>query len=276
MTNKTLPISTRNSTYQMFDTLKSNRAKRHRHGMFLVEGVRNINEAVNNGWEFESLIYSSDEKLSGWAAEQIKNIETQCNYRLSPELMKELSDKQEVSELLAVVKFKEPTEGSLAEPLLAAVFDRPSNKGNLGTIIRSCDAFGVSALVTTGHGVDIYDPETVSATMGSLFSQNCCHLPSNIELLNWIARLKDTQSGLTLVGTSAHSDILLSEVDLTKPVIFLIGNETDGLSRYLHEASDVMVRIPMADSSSASSFNVACAATVMFYEAVRQRNTLKG
>lgn len=74
-----------------------------------------------------------------------------------------------------------------------------------------------------------------------------------------------------MVGTTAHHEKTLSEVDFTKPTMLLIGNETEGLRRIYKERSDVLATIPMNPRGSASSFNVACAATVMFYEAVRQR-----
>jgi len=73
------------------------------------------------------------------------------------------------------------------------------------------------------------------------------------------------------VGTSAHAECSLFDADLTAPTLLLIGNETDGLSRKLAEISDRMVKIPMSSSSSASSLNVACAASILFYEAIRQR-----
>ena len=77
--------------------------------------------------------------------------------------------------------------------------------------------------------------------------------------------------GFQVVGTTAHHEKTLSEVDFTKPTMLLIGNETEGLRRIYKERSDVLATIPMNPRGSASSFNVACAATVMFYEAVRQR-----
>jgi TrmH family RNA methyltransferase len=73
------------------------------------------------------------------------------------------------------------------------------------------------------------------------------------------------------IGTTAHKENPIYEVDMTTPVMFMIGNETDGLSRTFKENCDILTTIPMVESSSASSFNVGCAATVMFYEATRQR-----
>lgn len=82
-----------------------------------------------------------------------------------------------------------------------------------------------------------------------------------------IDALKARYPGFQVVGTTAHHEKTLSEVDFTKPTMLLIGNETEGLRRIYKERSDVLATIPMNPRGSASSFNVACAATVMFYEA---------
>ena len=154
---------------------------------------------------------------------------------------------------------------------MIALFDRPSNHGNLGTILRSCDALGVEGLILTGHGVDLYDPDVVSSTMGSFFCVPAVRMSDNDSVFALIDALKARYPGFQVVGTTAHHEKTLSEVDFTKPTMLLIGNETEGLRRIYKERSDVLATIPMNPRGSASSFNVACAATVMFYEAVRQR-----
>lgn len=266
-------IFSKNAAYQQLEVLKTNRNKRLRYGEFLVEGVRSINEAVKNGWDIRRFVYADGEALSGWAQGMLQNVRTQCNLALAPALMRELSEKDDTSELLAVIGMRTETAEDI--PLSAcpviALFDRPSNRGNLGTIIRSCDALGVDALLVTGHAVDIYDPEVVVAAMGSFFNMHVVHVPQNAQVDAYIARLKSEYPGLLVVGTTAHKQHPLYSLDLTKPVLFMIGNETDGLCAAFYERCDVTATIPMADTSYASSFNVGCAATVMFYEAARQR-----
>jgi TrmH family RNA methyltransferase len=264
-------ISVRNAAFQHFVVLQTNRNKRHAHGEFIVEGVRNIGEAVKNGWRVKSFIYSGERKLSRWAAELLASTETEVNYQLSAELMDELSGKAETSELLAVVDMLPPHKPCFSGNPIFALFDRPSNKGNLGTMLRSCDAFGVEQLIITGHGVDIYDPEVVAASMGSFFAQPFARLSDNAYIDGYIADLKAKFPGLTLVGTTSHSQTRLRDIDMTVPILFLIGNETDGLSHHYTELSDIMATIPMSERSAATSFNVSCAATVLLYEARRQR-----
>lgn len=267
-------IHSRSATFQKFEVLKTNRNKRFKYGEFFVEGVRNINNAVANGWEIVSFLYDADRSLSDWAKEKLNTVKTSVNYALKSELLAELSSKEDTSELLAVIKMKNDdfSRIELSDAPLIALFDRPSNHGNLGTIIRSCDALGVDGLIITGHAVDLYDPDVVSSTMGSFFCLPAIRIADNDTVFSLIEALKAKYPGFQVVGTTAHHETQLFDVDFKKPTMLLIGNETEGLRRIYKEKSDVLTTIPMDPNGSASSFNVACAATVMFYEAVRQRS----
>ncbi len=270
---KIVKIYTKNADYQKFEVLKTNRNKRYRYFEFFVEGVRNINEAIKNGWAFSSFIYTPDKPLSNWARETLQAVKTDVNYELPESLMAELSGKTDTSELMAIIKMREDSFARLPHPAnpLYVLFDRPSNKGNLGTIIRSCDAMGVDGLIITGHAVDLYDPDVVVSTMGSLFHTQAIRIPDNEQIFAWIAQMKEQHPGFQVVGTTAHKERSISDVDLRRPTLLMIGNETDGLCRAFKEGCDVLATIPMSDTSSASSLNVACAATVLLYETARQR-----
>jgi TrmH family RNA methyltransferase len=267
-------ILSRNAAYQKFQVLKTNRNKRHKYGEFLVEGVRNINQAVKNGWIISSFIYSKEKELSGWAENIIKTVKTNVNYILSYQLLRELSDKTDTSELLAILKMK--TTGindiKLPDNPVIVLFDRPSNKGNLGALIRSCDALGASALLITGHCVDMYDTEVISASMGSFFTLPILRIDEKTMLESFINTLRKQCPGFMVIATTAHKKLSISNADFTRPCMLLVGNETGGLNNYLNQTADLSVTIPMAESSSASSLNVACAATAVLYEIARQRN----
>jgi len=270
----TQKIFTKNAAYQKFEVLKTNRNKRYKYGEFLVEGVRNINQAVKNNWRINSFVYSGERNLSSWAKRLLQNreIKTKINYELTDSLMDELSDKEDKSEIIAVMQMREYVrEIGLSENPILALFDRPSNKGNLGTLLRSCDALGVEGLIITGHCVDIYEPEVIRSSMGSFFKVPFIRLSDNSDIDDYIKDLKREYSHIKIIGTTSHRQNAISDIDMTSPVLFMIGNETAGLNQHLAELCDVMATIPMSLNSSASSFNVSCAATVMFYEANRQR-----
>jgi len=281
---KKIYIKNENNDYQYFETLKKNRTKRYSNGEFFVEGVRNINEAFNpgNNWEINSLIYP-DRNISDWAKNIINvffdNEKTGDNkklYTLNKELMDKLSDKEDEqsrSEIIITVKMKSDNIQNLKlnKNSSVLIFDRPSNKGNLGTIIRTCDSFGIDALILTGHGVDLYDSETIRATMGSFFRQKVITEPSFKEIASWTENQKNLFDGLKISGTSAKTtkpSVMLNHETFSKdvPSIVVIGNETTGMSESFYGLCDNLIRIPMIEGSSASSLNVSCAASIILYE----------
>lgn len=266
-------IYSRNADYQLLHSLLENRQQRNRQGVFLVEGVRNINATIERGWQVRALLYAPERTLSQWAQERIATTPVETHYHIAIDLLAELSGKNETSELLALVEVRRlaAAELPLVETPLYCLFDRPSNRGNLGTIIRSCDALGIDALAITGHGVDPYDPETVGATMGSFFAVPLAQIDSAAEFDGWVTTLRARHTGFQVVGTSAKGTDDIDAIDFHQPTLLLVGNESDGLSHRLAGACDVLARIPMAPGSGASSLNVAAAATVLFYEANRQR-----
>lgn len=272
---KTQKIFSKNADYQRFEVLLTNRNKRYHYGTFLCEGVRSLNEAVKNGWHIVSFLYSFEKPLSDWARAMLSDVKTEVNYALTDALMTELSGKTDTSELMAVISMREDSVSAvlagLSDNPVLALFDRPSNRGNLGTVIRSADALGIGALFITGHAVDLYDPDVVISAMGSFFNLPVIRLSSNDEIHGLFDALREKYADFQILGTTAHTQNMIYDADLKKPTLFLIGNETEGLTQHYREICDLNVKIPMAETSYASSFNVGCAATVMFYEAARQR-----
>ena len=286
-------IKNENNDYQYLETLKRNRTKRHAAGEFFVEGVRNINEAFKpeNGWEITALIFSDEINLSDWAENLIdgytknknknKNKKDKKLYIIKKELLYKLSGKEDEesrSEMIITVKIKDENidDLTLTKSSSVMIFDRPSNKGNLGTVIRSCDSFGIDALILTGHGVDLYDCETIRASMGSFFKQKVIVEPSFHKIIEWTGIQKSVFPGLQITGTSAKTSKpskILDHEAFSKdiPAIVVVGNETMGMSGSFYELCDNLLRIPMSENSSASSLNVACAASIILYEIYRQK-----
>ncbi|SKC79944.1 TrmH family RNA methyltransferase [Maledivibacter halophilus] len=268
---KVIRVIKEDNNFQHFEVIKRNRNKRYKHRKFFVEGVRNIKEAIRNGWDISSFLYSREKRLSDWAREILDNVNTDTLYELSQNLMDKLSGKEDTSELLAIVKMKEDSFSriKLDKNPLIVVIDRPSNRGNLGTLIRSCDSLNCNGLIMTGHAVDLFDPKTIISSVGTIFSLPTLRLSSYKEVYNWIQDLKEHYLDLQVVGTSASGDKAINQCDFSKPTILLLGNETVGLNRNYKDICDVMTEIPI--DGVASSLNVSCAASIMLYEIKRQR-----
>jgi TrmH family RNA methyltransferase len=265
-------IYSQNSTFQKFEVLKTNRNKRYKYNEFLVEGVRSLNEAVKNDWKIVSFIYDKS-NLSNWATDMIKNVRTKENFCLTAELMAELSNKEDTSELMAIIEMREDSLESvqLSDKPFIVLFDRPSNKGNLGTMIRSCDALGADALIITGHAVDLYDSDVVVSAMGSFFNLPVIRISDNNRLFEYIDKLKREYPDFTTIGTTAHKEKPIFSTDLNVPLMLMVGNETMGLNKAFKEFCDILCSIPMSEKSYATSFNVSCAASILMYEITRQR-----
>ncbi|MFI6153765.1 RNA methyltransferase [Kitasatospora sp. NPDC051170] len=265
-------IMSRNARFQQWESLLGNRNKRTRAAEFLVQGVRPISLAVQHGWPVRALIFDAERRLSRWAQELLRTVDAE-QIAMAPEMLADLGEKNESApELVAVVGMPADDLDRLqgaGSNFLGVLFDRPTSPGNIGSIIRSADAFGAHGLIVSGHAADVYDPRSVRASTGSLFALPAVRVPSPEDVMAWVGGQRAAGQPIALVGTDEKGDCDVFDFDFTQPVLLLIGNETSGLSNAWRELCDHTVSIPM--SGSASSLNAANAATAVLYEASRQR-----
>ncbi len=271
-------VTVRNATFQQWETLLTNRTKRHRAGHVLVQGVRPLTVALESGLTVREWLVDGDRTLSVWASELTARVRAP-RFDVAPELMRELGGKDDAApEVLAVVALPDDDlsrvparAASDGAPLLAVALDRPTSPGNVGTVARSVDAFGAHGVVVTGHAADPYDPKAVRASTGSVFAVPVVTAASASEVVERFGAARPAGSGpMQVVGTDEDGDLDLADVDLTLPTLVVTGNEARGLSAQWREACDVVARIPM-QAKAASSLNMASATAVVLYEALRQR-----
>lgn len=259
-----LRITRENARFQQWEALLTNRSKRHRTREFLVQGVRPITRAVEEGWTLRALL-RVDGASSSWSDALWSAADTE-RVVLSPDLHARLSGK-DGAELVAVVEMPDDGVARLAGsarphgPIV--VFDRPTSPGNIGTLARSADAFGASALVVTGHAADPYDPQAVRASTGSLFALTVLRVPGHGPVVEHAHA-----NGYRIVGTDEHGTSL-ADAALDGRVVVVVGNETHGISSGWRAACDDVVSIPMV--GTASSLNAAVAGSIVLHEALRQR-----
>ncbi|CAB4957780.1 unannotated protein [freshwater metagenome] len=259
-----LRITRENARFQQWEALLTNRSKRHRNREFLVQGVRPITRAVDEGWTVRALL-RADGASSAWSDGLWSSTDGE-RVDLSPDLHARLSGK-DGAELVAVVEMPDDGVARLADssrphgPIV--VFDRPTSPGNIGTLARSADAFGASALVVTGHAADPYDPQSVRASTGSLFALTVLRVPGPGPVIEHAQA-----RGYRIVGTDEEGSAL-AEVDLSGRVVVVVGNETHGISSGWRTACDDVASIAM--TGTASSLNAAVAGSIVLHEALRQR-----
>jgi tRNA G18 (ribose-2'-O)-methylase SpoU len=270
-----LRVSSRNARFQQWESLLSNRGKRQRTREFVVQGVRPITLAAEFGWRFRALLYDAERPLSSWARAMLHDVPA-VQVAMSPGLLAELGEKAADSpELVAVVEMPDDDLDRIAvgriagQRFLGLVLDRPASPGNIGSIIRSADAFGVDGIIVAGHAADVYDPKAVRASTGSLFARPVVRCPSHREVAAWVAAQRARGGPMMLAGTDEHGDLDVFDADFTQPTLLLVGNEATGLSSAWRELCDLTVRIPM--TGAASSLNAANATTAVLYEIARQR-----
>ena len=229
---RAIEVSTRNSIYQQLESLQRSRQKRYRLGLTVIEGVRLIEAARRFDVPIEALLYNKKKQPSPWAQKLIQSSRAERLLELSPALFAELSRRSDVPELMAVIRTPgdQLSRIGLSATPLVLILDRPSNPGNIGTIIRSADALGADGVIVFGHAADLYSPEAVSASMGSLFALPTIRVEKGAALLQSFADCKRLFPAVRVVGADERGETALAECDLTKPTIFVIGNEAEGIS----------------------------------------------
>ncbi|WP_418792186.1 TrmH family RNA methyltransferase [Phosphitispora sp. TUW77] len=252
----------------------SNRRAREAERVFVIEGHKIINEALSSGVSPEKIIVSQ-RALEHQAVTELldyPDLNSEVNI-VSNEVMEYMSETENPSGLIGLVSMPEAQPASLAAleitpRTLLVIIEGVQDPGNVGTIIRTADAFGADALITTGGCADIYNGKVLRATMGSIF-----HIPviSDAEPAELIAFLKD--KGITMAATSpGNVAIPLSEVKLMWPSAVVFGSEARGVSPDFCKAAGMLLKIQMP--GKAESLNVAVAAGIILYQAFCQRSCM--
>jgi TrmH family RNA methyltransferase len=188
-------------------------------------------------------------------------------------MLEKLSEKEDQSELVAILEMPadDPGRLKLDQDFVVIVADSPGNPGNLGTLIRSADAFGAAGVIVTGHATDVYDPRTVRASVGSLFSVPVIRLPGPSQVAAWLDGVKSSGHDPLVAVLDPVGGRELSNSPLTGPLVLVAGNEKRGVSSGYEAISSVALRIPMR--GEANSLNVAVAVSIALYEIRCQRKS---
>lgn len=245
--------------------LKKNREAQN---LYFVEGIRFVKDAIDNGQTIVKVVISDKlESLNG-GNRLIEKVNTVCSdvYLVPEKLFKEISDTQTPQGILAVLQKREFEFGTVIEQgTSVVVLDSLQDPGNVGTIIRTADAAGVSAVILTKGCVDIFSPKVLRSTMGSIF-----HMPifEGVQINETIGLLK--KSGYKIIAAHLEGKNNYYDEELTCKSAIIVGNEANGISDETASISDKLVKIPMP--GKAESLNAAVAASIMIYEIVRQKS----
>ena len=258
--------STSNNKIKRLAALRKKRKERDAEGVFLVEGIRMFQEVPKESL-LELYVTEGFFRKERVLVEQ-KQKESGCQFEvLSDNVMAYTSDTQHPQGVLCVVRqqanqARQTVEG--AKCPLVMVLDNLQDPGNLGTILRTAEAAGVTEVIMSKDCVDVYNPKVIRSTMGSVFRVPFRYVEDLTETIREMMRQGIRTYAAHLDGTLAYD-----EPDYREPAAFFIGNEGNGLRDEVAELADTYIRIPMA--GQVESLNAAIAATVLMFEAGRQR-----
>lgn len=251
-----------------------NRPEREESGTFIIEGYRELFRAIENGQVVQTLYFcpslflgSNEGALIDKAARYGAQV-LSC----SEKVFRKISYRDRPDGLLAVGLQKHlhlnDLEGRLAKKeapflVVAEAIEKP---GNLGTILRSSDAVGVDGLIVCDRCTDIFNPNVVRASVGTLFTVPVVEAEGE-ETLAWLKK-----QGIKILAATPSASLEYTKVDMQGPLAIAVGTEQLGLSKKWMSEADLQVRIPM--HGVADSLNVAMATTLLLYEALRQRSKM--
>ncbi len=257
-------ISTSNPRIKNVLKLKEKASERKQQDLMVVEGLREILMARENGFDIKTLFVCDE--ISGKKSKELVSSASHLVW-ISKEVFHKITYRENSDGLLALVKPKHLRLKNLklSDNPLIIVLESVEKPGNLGAILRTADASGVEALIVCNPKTDIYNPNVIRSSIGCIFSKQV--VGESIDVV--IAFLKEKKIKTYAAALTAHKNY--TKADFSLPSAIVLGTEADGLSDAWLKASDEQIKIPMLGKTD--SLNVSASCAVIVYEAVRQRAT---
>lgn len=245
----------------------SKKSERDETGLIAIEGAREIARAIRAGVAIREIYYcpaivSTDEERALLAMLKERGVPLSS---VAAPAFKKIAYREDSGGFVAVAE--KPHHGLddlRTDPgALFLAVDAVEKPGNLGALFRSADGAGVSGIIISAPKTDLYNPNVIRASLGTIFSVPVAVTRAQ-HAIGWLK-----SKGVTIITTSPEADAVYSAADMSSPCAIVVGSEDAGLGREWLEASDLSVRIPMR--GTADSLNVSVTAAILLYEALRQR-----
>lgn len=251
--------SSANPKFKRLIALLQKSSERRESALFTVEGVREISHCIEAGYKPDCIFFCPD----------IVSEETlpQCrHFALSAGLYAKAAYREGTEGAIGVFQVIEHPLSSLhlKDNPLIAVLESVEKPGNLGAVLRTCDAAGADALIICDPRTDLYNPNLIRASIGAVFTvpTAVCTTAQAITFLK--------SKGIRILTAQLQDSSLYYDCPMTKGTAIVMGTEATGLSDKWRQAADAHIRIPML--GKLDSLNVSVSAAILLYEAVRQRN----
>lgn len=252
--------SRENLLIKLVSALQGSASERRKNGLFVLEGLRIAEDAIDNGIRFDKLIISNTaaEKHFGFMPEFSANSE-EC-YKIPDSLFTKISDTKNPQGIIAVCKIPQNGVAEINKEGRYIALENMADPSNLGAVSRTAEALGLDGIILSGAGCDPYSPKVLRASMGTVL-----RMPIFI-LKDFVSEIKAT--GLltfaTVVDKSADS---IKSAEFSDGSVLIIGNEANGITDEMKAAADYKITIPM--SGKAESLNAAAAAAIAMWEMVK-------
>lgn len=239
---------------------------RKKSGLFLIEGIKLVEEAIESGAQIDLVLYNGDmlaRSPRGRALLRTLSRRRLPAYEATVRVIEEVSDTEAPQGVVSAVRQLRWSKVLDRPSVLGLIADGLQDPGNLGTLMRSVLAAGGSALWMTPNTVDVYNPKVVRAAMGAHF-----RLPFFIDT-DLAGLSRRFEPGCQVLVAEVRGGVPYDEVDWCRPSYLVVGNEARGVSRTARSLATGSVSVPMWEG--VESLNVAVAASVILFEAARQR-----
>ncbi len=263
-TSLKLITSIQNPFIKSLVQLQEKAKARKQSGTFLIEGKREIELAIQGGYELETILFFPDlitiSQLNQIVSKHVPLIE------INKEVYQKLAYRDTTEGILAVAKTKsmQLSDLKLSDNPLILVAEAPEKPGNIGALLRTADAANLDAVIIANPKSDMYNPNIVRSSVGGLFT-NQIAVGSTSEIIAFLQQNKINFYSATLQNsTSYHTQ------DFTQPTAVVVGTEATGLSQDWRDQATQNINIPM--QGAIDSMNVSVAAAILIFEAKRQRN----
>lgn len=272
--NPILVSSTSNGLIKQLVQWQEKSRARKKDGVFVIEGLREINRALTADYLGSMLFYcpeitqnispsENDTPLAGLSNAATQGIKT---YAVSLNVYKKIAYRDSTEGIVGVFKTKDHSLEQLKletkNPLIL-VAEAPEKPGNIGALLRTADAAGVDAFLLANPKTDLYNPNIIRSSVGGVFTTNIA-MGSTEQIIDYLKA-----QNIAIYTAILQEAIPYTDVDYTKPSAIIVGTEADGLSETWRLASKAKVKIPM--NGTIDSMNVSVSAGILIYEAVRQR-----
>ena len=250
--------------------LQQKSSLRREEGLFVVEGQRELMHCLDAGYEVDSVFTVSEELGAEVLCKQSVQTGNVPNiYNVSPKVYEKIAYRGSTEGVVAVVKTRQHTLDSLkardSGAPLYVVLESVEKPGNLGAVLRSADAAGVSAVIVCDPLTDLYNPNLIRSSIGAVFTVPVVACSSE-ECIGFMKA-----NGVQILTAQLQDSNLYYDQDMTKPTAIVMGTEATGLTSQWRKAADAHIRIPML--GRLDSLNVSVSAAILMYEAVRQRKS---